>query len=235
MTFKQEYLRQRLNEIITNVQNPYDSDETMLHNLANNFGMILPDFSPPYTIQLSSRQTDFFRSVAEFKTSEEGWPNTKDLLYGYLSEFAFHLALTYKVRRHKWASIYFGLAQEASLDFTVWNKGKQRTIGIRSSQHLNFLRYFKKPIVFYPADRLENAKTKIASFIVPASIFEKDNGITEVAFWGAITRQKLVRVMERLKTSVHERGNYLGETKDIPLSEFSPTLLEHLLESFDIR
>ena len=184
MTTRKEILMQKLCESI-NLQSPRSSDERKLRSLVSNFGMILPDFEQPNIVGLNRRQTEFFKNAAQFQVDEKAWSNPKDLTIGYLGEFAFHLSLCFRGRRHKWASIYIGSGREASLDFTVWRKGKRFTIGVRSSPHLDYLKFFNKPIVFYPADRLENAKTKIASFIVPASVFKKDDGSTDVAFWGA--------------------------------------------------
>jgi hypothetical protein len=122
MTVQQEILRQKLCEIIPELQKPYKSGEVKLRSLVASFGMILPDFEPADKVGLYKRHTDFFKSAAKFQSIEEGWSNPKDLAIGYLGEFAFHLGLCFKTRRHRWASIYFGSAKEAPLDFTVYGE-----------------------------------------------------------------------------------------------------------------
>jgi hypothetical protein len=208
------------------------TDEEALRQYVLEHGMALGELKPAFTIQLTKQEASFLKDAAAFKAEEEGW--TGHIQYweaAYLSEFGLHSWLKGKNKRHKWASLYFGGATEASQDFVIWRKGKRYTVGVSSRRHMDLVNYLDDPQQFYPYRRLRRAGEQIGHYTISSSVFTNRDDSVTVAYWGAMTRGQLVKRLGA--TSPEFSHPSKGDYGTIPLRWFNPDLLVKLIESID--
>jgi hypothetical protein len=198
--------------------------------------MSIGEHTPLFVVRLDVEEAAFCKHAAKLKwEGEKGWTRGGDWEGGYLAEFAMWRYLEQLKKRHAW-HIYFGDTVEApKQDIILWREGGKFTLGIRSRRHRDLERYPDNPVCFYPKRRLREPE-KIADFVVMSSVKSNPDGGSMIVFWGAIPKDRLLKLLKDLPTQWYSSAGPLSQdTIDIPLNEFDPRLLESLLSSCDER
>ena len=192
-------------------------------------GMKIGDYTPCLILEVDAWHACRIKAAAGRRS---GRPKRK-LHYegGYLSEFALDRHLRSINKRHKWA----GLGSRVRPDFKLWQDKKMITIDAHSVRHRTLMAFQASPHIPYPVRRLRDPERLLDDYLFGASVFSytwgDKAGSSGVAFWGAIERNRLARIMLKLwgDKPIPSGQQYVR----IPLKEFAPQLMKNLLEKAD--
>ena len=195
--------------------------------------MHLEGLEPVMILPIRPVRVEVCRELGGIKYSEESARWKKQFPFewerAYLSEWAFHRHLREWGVDHKWSGLYFGVAEEATVDFIFHSGGGDRGVGIRSRRHRDLGRFRKDPWLPYPKPRFDEHRlpdyivgSSVQTFPVPGC----DERYAIAAYWGACEGSVLD---ERVRTEKLRSRPGTPRYYPIPLAWFPSDVLSDLL------
>ena len=185
---------------------------------------------------VDEKTIESLREKAAKKIEQEKWGDKGrnvplkgfNFLQCWVSEIAFGKILDSQKIRNSWAGTYVGDAEHAPPNYTIWIKGVETKLGVRSRLLKDLARWLEVP---YPDDRFRLEKEKIHDYIIASSVSFLNGKGAVVRFYGACERTNLLKILETIQR-IPSKGQQ-EYFRPVPLKHFSFDLMLKLFKEAD--